>query len=434
MEKQPYLICIMIQRIMMLIKKLIESSYLHKDKIQGANFMKNKLFWALIMGISILSEQLFSQNIILEKYFQWYEKEHIINDMDFDVKGENIAIVKEFEIPDGGDAFGREKYIESIYKKIEENERFADPIVCIINLITKEMKEIDYGNEIRFSLDDNKIVYTHQVKPSSGLRKLAETLKGNTINIYDKESSLIETLAIPENNFLMNPQFIDIQNVIYQIGDAVNGAFGGGVGINKINVENKEVEIICPVEKNHQLFNIIGDVTLKNEKIFYILNIPQDDGTYMASEYRQLLKKDDKIFHDFGVSDFKNRGNKYAITDDNKLVVVDEDFETGAVDIVIIEDGEEIKRNEVDIEYVLFSALSPNGKYYICQDYSMSISLIDIETMEIIEIDVPKMKTHYIRWSKNCDRLAIVQEHERFSSTDLITLFQMKTDEDDRGE
>ncbi|MGF6906156.1 hypothetical protein [Fusobacterium sp. PH5-44] len=377
-----------------------------------------------MISILMFGQIIFGQSIKLEKYYEWYEKGYIIKDMSFDNEGKDIAIAKEFKIPSGGDAIDREDEIEKIHEKIKENPRYADPIIYIMNLESKEMTEVDYGSEVEFSHDGKKIVYIHQLKPLSGFRELAETLKGNTLNLYDIKNKTKEVLATPQDNFLMNPQFIDDNNIVYQIGDAINGVYGGGVGLNKINIENKKIEIIAEVRKDHNMFNIISKVAVRENDIYYLQYIPQDEDTHMASEYTLHLKKGDEIFHDFGTNDFINLSGNYAVDDEKNLVLLNSEMDAESVTVSIYKDAKEISNKEVMIEYFTNGILSPNGKYIICQDYSMSISLINIETMEIIVLNLPKTTLYQVKWSNNCDRVGIIQEHEQVAFTDIMTLFR----------
>lgn len=377
-----------------------------------------------MLSILILGQTLLSQNAKLEKYYEWFEKDYIIKDISFDNEGKNIAIAKEFKIPSDEDAIDKEDEIEKIHKKIKENPRYADPTIYIMNLESREMIEVDYGNEVEFSFDGKKLGYIHQLQPLSGLRELATTLKGNTLNIYNIENKTKEILATPQDNFLMNPQFIDDKNMVYQIGDAINGSYGGGVGINKISIENKTIEEISSVTKTHNLFNIISSILIKGSDVFYLEHIPQDESTYMSSEYQQILKKNKDVFYDFGVFEYERLKNTYAIDDNNRLIVFNNEIDAEMPAVSIYVNNEEVETKEIDIEYITKGTLSPNGKYLICQDYSMSISLIDIDIMEVTVLELPKTSLYQVKWSRNCDRFAIIQEYDKLVFTDIMTLFR----------
>lgn len=74
--------------------------------------------------------------------------------------------------------------------------------------------------------------------------------------------------------------------------------------------------------------------------------------------------------------------------------------------------------------------LSPNGQFLVCQDYSTNISLYNLTTLEVTVLDLPKTEYSEIIWSKNSDRLGIIQKHETIEDTDVLTLLRIKVEVD----
>jgi hypothetical protein len=113
-----------------------------------------------------------------------------------------------------------------------------------LNLKTKKITTIDYGWTPSFSENDSLILYTFQKKSLFKKRVLAQTMDGNNIKLYNRNSKKSEILVNPKNNFLLNPEFLDSIIVIYNLGAAVNGACEGSVGLNTINIKTKKTEAI----------------------------------------------------------------------------------------------------------------------------------------------------------------------------------------------
>jgi WD40 repeat protein len=361
------------------------------------------------------------------KYFEWYKKNYIIQNPSFAHSDTEILFVRQFYIPDGHDAEGREQYVESLLSKADKEKRFADPVVCVLNLKTKKLTQVDYGWTPHFSADDKRIVYSYQTIPISGKRVLAETLKGNTIKIYNRLAKRYETIATPDKTFLLDPIFLDSSTVIYKIGDAVNGAYGGGVAFNKINLKTKKIETIYPIKKNHGLFNLVGDLYQSDNGAYYTVYIPQDSTEWMANNYSHLLLSSSGVVHDFGKASFKDLDGKYAINKEGNLLFLDDDHELRADKNLLIKykGNKVVSKKELTFEYNKAS-LSPNGKFLLYYDYDNHIFLMDTETFKKVKLVLPETEVYSIAWSDKSDKLAIVQGHGKLQDTDLITLFNVK--------
>src|SRR5215217_7869805 len=104
----------------------------------------------------------FGQTPKATKYFEWYKKNYIIQNPSFAHSDTEILFVRQFYIPDGHDAEGREAHVESLLSKADKEKRFADPVVSILNLKTEKLTQVDYGWTPSFSSDDKKIIYSYQ--------------------------------------------------------------------------------------------------------------------------------------------------------------------------------------------------------------------------------------------------------------------------------
>jgi len=369
----------------------------------------------------------FGQSPKVTMYFNWYKKNYIIQNPSFAHSDTEILFVRQFYIPDGHEAEGREQYVESLLSKADKEKRFADPVVSILNLKTKRLTQVDYGWTPTFSSDDKKIIYSYQAVPISGKRVLAETLNGNKIKMYNRHSKIYEIVAAPEQTFLLDPIFLDSTTIVYKIGDAVNGAYGGGVAFNQINLLTNKNKPLYTAQKNYGLFNLVGDIYRTNNEIYYTVYIPQDSASWMANKYSHLLLNSNGVVHDFGKGSFKSIEGKFGIDEEGGFIYLDDDHNLRTDKNILLKykDNKILYKNELPFEYNKAS-MSPNGKYLLFYNNDNGIFLMDINTFTKTKITLPETEVYSVVWSDNSTKLAIVQGHEKLQDTDLISLFDVK--------
>jgi len=380
-----------------------------------------------IIILLTLTAPALGQSPKVTKYFEWYKKNYIIQNPCFAHSESEILFVRQFYIPDGHEAEGRDQYVESLLLKAEEEKRFADPVVSLIQLKTKKLTEIDYGWSPAFSSDDKKIIYSYQTVPISGKRVLAETLKGNKIKMYDRLSKKYEIVASPQQSFLLDPIFVDSSTIIYKVGDAVNGAYGGGVGFNEINISTKKINSLYTKRKNHGLYNLVGDIYQTTKGIYYTVYIPQDSSTWMANNYSHLLLGSTGVVHDFGKGAFRSIEGKLGIDSEGDLLYVDDDHDLRSEKNKIIKykDNKIVYTRELTFEYNKAS-MSPNGKYILFYNSDNGIFIMDTNSFGKTKLALPETEVYSVVWSDNSTRFAIVQGHEKLQDTDVISLFEVK--------
>jgi hypothetical protein len=165
----------------------------------------------------------------------------------FSPDGKFLVLVTRAYWPDGGDAEGLP---DSFFKQLEAHAkadpRFADPVIKMISLAGKVVCEVKYGWNPSISSDDKRLVFTEQLKPITGFRELASPQAGNGIRLYDCGTSQLTRVADPETGYLDRAFFTpDGRSIVYTENEAVNGAFGGSVGIGRFDLqENRSVTIV----------------------------------------------------------------------------------------------------------------------------------------------------------------------------------------------
>lgn len=167
----------------------------------------------------------------------WSEPENEISSPEFSSDGNFIVLVTRAHWPDGHEAEGLpEDYFQKLEKRKQDNPRFADPVTKLIDLKGNTVCEVRYGTSPAVSSDNKTIAFSRQKKPITGLRALAETLQGNDIQTFDCEKKQARTIAEPDAGYLDNPIFLTAGSLSYTRNEATNGAFGGPVGLDQVDL------------------------------------------------------------------------------------------------------------------------------------------------------------------------------------------------------
>lgn len=211
------------------------------------------LFAVLILPFFLLSATASAQNAsptVLHKELAWSLPDNEVGSPRFSPDGTRVALVTRVHWPDGDEAEGLP---ESIFKKLQQRKeldpRFADPIVRVVDLKGNQVCEVRYGTNPSIAADNNSLVFARQRKPLTGMRLLAETQAGNDIQLFDCEKKEVRTLAVPSAGYFDNPIFLpDGHSVAYTVNEAVNGAMGGAVGIERTELNKEERDTLLARE------------------------------------------------------------------------------------------------------------------------------------------------------------------------------------------
>ena len=366
-----------------------------------------------------------SQPLKVKKYFEWFEKNYSILSPTFSHSDTEIVFTKQFQSPEGPSA--PEGYFDSISLIIDKNPRFADPVICLLNIPTKAVTKIDYGWTADFSPDDNLIVYDFQTFPISGKRALATPLKGNEIKVYDKRTKQTEVIAYPDTTFLLNPVFLDGDNILYQIGNAVNGAYGGGVALCQSDLKSKICKTVYSIKKSFGNFHLIGDIHRGNQKIYFTVYIPLDGDEFMANNYSHLLLSlDGKTVQNFGKRDFNSLEGKLGIDTTGAFIYVDDNHEmiSQKDNVIKYRNKKVIYKKSLSAAYMR-GFLSPTGKFLFYTDDKEQCFLMETDNFEKTKLPLSSNLIQDVIWSENSNKFGVVQVHENLSQTDLLTLFEV---------
>lgn len=200
-----------------------------------------------------------------------------------------LVFTRKFYIPHGHEAgFIPNFFWEKLHANIEANPRYADPEIVLINMVDGSQTFIDYGWDPVFSPDGEKILYSHQKNPLRGQLVLAESQKGNTIREYSLADKTIKTVASPSFGYLSDPKFDSKGNLFFYLSDAVNGEWGGNVGVGTTNASGG-VEEICRPQKDFDLYLLTKKFVVYDDKVFAYRWRPLDHDIYLANRYAHEL-------------------------------------------------------------------------------------------------------------------------------------------------
>jgi len=249
----------------------------------------------------------------------WKAEGKTIEGIKFSKNGSFVGFSSQVYWPDGhmAESFSK-SYFDKLKKSQENDPRFADPIIYLVNMKGELKCSIKYGWKPEINSDGRIVYYTFQKNPISGKRRLAETLKGNEIHFFDCSKKQDIILSKPQSGYLDDAKLINNdQEVLFSINKPVNGAYGGSVGISsyslktqteRIKISQKDIKAIpCPKDTSilskHQNMLcgnpdiakkfpvLLGNVSKVDDAFYSLIHepIPKVGDFYQASNYNNSL-------------------------------------------------------------------------------------------------------------------------------------------------
>ncbi|MBK9586276.1 MAG: PD40 domain-containing protein [Alphaproteobacteria bacterium] len=351
--------------------------------------------------------------------WSWYEGGVELYSPQFSPDGMSVVVVRKRHSYDGHEA---ESILDDEIKRhearIDADPRYADPQVVILTP-NGPIETVDWGWEPAFSPDGAKIAYSAQVLPISRYRVLASTLEGNEIRIYDRTANTSRTLAKPEAGYLTEPIFSpDGKQVAYSIGGAVNGAYGGNVGLGRVSIVSELNETLVPPTKTHGLFHLVNAKGFQSDRLLVIRCIPVKEGTFLSDEYRcDLLGADslDTDIYSWGTRtlDDMNTFSFVPVAKDNLLV-----FDRG---------WRQVKQtsgtpSQTNLDYLSDpGAVSPNG-LQTAHTSGSTVYIRDLVTGRLQRQFEVGGQIQELMWAPTSNRLAVIVT-ERLEPFSHDTLF-----------
>jgi hypothetical protein len=357
----------------------------------------------------------------IEQIWRWHEKGYEIYHATLSPDNRDITFDRKLHWPDGHEA---EMFSERELKRYEDrkkqNNRFADPEVMILDIGKKKINKIEWGWAPEISPDGQRIVYAYQLKPISGFRILAATLAGNEIHEYNMTTNKISTLTKPDSGYLNNPFYSNDDEVIYSFCDAVNGAYGGAVGIGKVNTKTTVVDILYKPRHEFDLYHIIDSVRANNGNILFIRKRPAESGTFLANSYYYELIKIDKneeasVIYEWGKQRLGDRIKVgYKIDPPGNIQIYNNGWKS-------VTKGRDNSRDLVD-----YGIASPNGEYVVLSnDRTITVKKFNDDQFNLTW----KFKgdLQFVKWSSDSKKIILIvtnykRSTELFDFDELVIL------------
>jgi WD40 repeat protein len=219
---------------------------------------------------------------------RWHQSGYDLYDPEFSSDGNEIVLVRQRHRPNGGEAVGipREK-LDEIRRRIAADPRYADPEVFVLQVWSGEASErIDWGWAPTFSPDGTSVAFAAQTNPISQYRVGASTLAGNEIRIYDRSTLEIDVLAKPNTGYFSDPMFSPGgHELVFSLADAVNGAYGGGVGLAVTDLGTGTFEVLYPMTVEHDLPHLVDPIRFVGNRLLARVCRPGEPGVHLANHY-----------------------------------------------------------------------------------------------------------------------------------------------------
>lgn len=320
---------------------------------------------------------------------------------------DKLALVIRPHEPDFHEA---EAYTEKELRKDDaakkKDPRLFDPRVTIVSLSGAAPEFIDYGWNPESSKDGERIFYTHQKKPITGKRVLAEPQEGNQIFVYGQKTKTKEQLVAPTSGYLdyasLSPSG---DKLAYALCDATNGAWGGTVGAGIFDLKAGKNDFVLPPEKHFELFDLIGHSFWQGEDLYVRRAVPGDKGMYLASKYHTtLINVTDKTkpiwtapeTDDGGHFGMGAVGENFVINDGETMTTIDKT-------------GKKISSRKVPVQHAQIWQESPDGVYEASADQGI-LTVKSKKTGKKMTAKLAGKESVSITWQQDCSqcRLAVI--------------------------
>lgn len=368
-----------------------------------------------------------AQTPTVRKKAEWSRQGYIIQGVAIGNKEDQLAFVKRLQSDTVALGTPDNRGVDNLLDPKPDTARRRDPVVVAYDLKTRRETWLDYGWAPRFSPNDQRIVYTHQAKPVTGPRIVAETFTGNNIRVFEWKTKKTTDIISAPRGFLMDPVFTDSATIVYKTGDAVNGPYAAGISFHSYNLVTKVNTLLRGARIQHRLYDLMGEVYGSGAQYSYTVYSPQDSGQGLANEYSHLLMRGNDTLHNFGIRHYSNLDFKFALLpqqgqlvylDDNHLMTEDTSF------IVTYQSGKIISRKPINFEFTR-AWLSPEGSFLFYTNNDQESFVLRISDFSRTKLPLGKKELHSVVWADKGGQLAVVQDHDTLPGTDQLYLFSV---------
>lgn len=349
----------------------------------------------------------------------------------FSPDGKGMAFVHKGHVPDGGEAENMDiEQTDRMMKEVRKKNRethFEDPQVFIFDEGFKNKKMIGTGWAPCFSPDGRRLAFVQQVKSLAGLRTLAATMEGNSIALYDRKTAKTKVLATPQNGDFTKPFFSgDGNQVLYLSSIAVNGAYPGPIGLEKINLKSGDKSFLVKPRKALTQPVLVDGYSISNGEVFTTLQIPAEFSFGFVQAYSYDLinaSQKEKVIYSWGKQmDETREFTPVFHAFSNRTVLVDDK----GWKLMNIDTGKIVARPEGKND-LIYGVISPDGKKIVGhkRDYqkdAQGVFLMEIGNPteeKILDLDSGDEVREMI-WSPDSRKIAIAVSRSDFHDEIVI--------------
>jgi len=377
--------------------------------------------------------------------WSWHRDGQEIHSPAFSPDGREVAVTLKVHIPDGHEAesetqaqtLERRNHMEA---QIRKDPRAFDPVVTIVKLADGKTERVDFGYEPAFAPDGASLAFQFQKKPISGFRALARTMAGNEIRIWDRKTRRTRVLAAPTQGSFGSPSFApDGRTVAFGLQEAVNGAYGGMVGIGRVDLATGKVVFPFARRTEHGFVCIVGSFRFIGRELLAHVLVPRtSDGIGMANEYRDVLVAigpPERLVYEWPTDDDSFGERTFSAWNDGGVAIYDENWKA-------LRDAPKMPRKEKRNDRIGSGVLSPDGRLR-AREFASGIVVTDAATgREVAAFKGPRSSDpdliadpevsgegslEGITWSADSKRLAWVEVAGYFgTSGDVLKVAKLK--------
>lgn len=287
---------------------------------------------------------------------------------------DKVLVVKKLHEPDGHEAeMISPKVLEAVHKKGKANPRSCDPCVTLLSIDMRKQEFIDFGWSPVATPSGDQVIYSHQQKPITGYRVLADTQKGNQIMAYSVTKRTKDAIAIPPTGYYDAPMLApDGRRLAYQICDATNGAWGGQVGIGIYDLATQQNKVVMPPRKHFELFDLVGDMFWSGNDLIAKRSVACDQGMYLANNYQFDVLDVTGGLKSIWKSDSPKECGFYHVKPAaaERISIIGNNS-----DAVITKKGQLVSRKKFVDNGQSYDVLSPDGKFgAVCDKNTLTIT------------------------------------------------------------
>lgn len=357
---------------------------------------------------------------VVEAYFSWHQAGRYILEVDFAPRTPELALVLQYQ---------REPVSHDgpLPPPLPADDRSEDPTISLLRTDTRRLTWVDYGWTPAFSPDGQLLAYSYQQRPMPNLRALASTFTGNPIRVYNRTTRRVTTVARPARTFLFKPRFTGPQELVYQIGDTVNGSYAGGVGLLHLNLRTQRTDTLYAVQRSHGHYHLLGGVWPGGGQLYYSVAVPQDHSIWMANTYEHHLYTPRGLMQSFGLSSEAFVDELIGLRPSGEAVLVGQGQDTADTRYYLSYWRQGKGQRERALPSPFSKAvLSPDGQYLFYLTEEGQAFVLNTDTFQQTPLSTGEAEIHTVQWAADSRRLALIQPHDKLAATDVVHLYRLR--------